>query len=722
MGIILQIIKDVSEKLGISQYVILVHFSITAVLEFLALKEGIPYNMKLFFSYTPVLMLLFYFPLYFLFKNEKWGKFGFFTDKPKTLILNSVFYSIISFTVATGISGAMINVLNNKMDSELYHASETLGLAIGTMEQSNIGSDHIDYESFHNLLEEGFIWPLENILEANYNKETEPVIQLLPRNLPQTLKASLLGEEIEYSKWAKHHGYDLIIYGQAQKGGSDKLLLDIDFDILKEAKTVQVKQSHFNLNYTISNYDTDTLIASFDNMVNIIAGISLYLDEKYEKSQEVFETSKNSLERELADYSEEKAQTEIERKKFSLKRKKIEQNLGIVSFYLGNVFLLSGQEQMAEDEYKKAQSYIESTSSVKLTSATGSLKTISNEVAVMNNLSISYVSNKKYDLAEEVLVGAGAENSEDVILAQNLGLLYLEQSLPEQNIEEEVEDQTLESDSSEAKNQTDKEEKREKAKLIFEKLEKKLKKEELKQEKNPIAKMALKNNYHNKGVLSLVEKDFDRAKECFKNELEIISEMKNKNEKKKILTEKKKINVEKSSVSDTSRRVFRKRNHEKIQKEEQLTIRMINKLENRSEGEELQFFEKGEFNSDEDQEFWHYSSDQEQDNEGDFNKEELEEEPQVKRALPKEPYNEEEHHEDKEHYEEKIPIEEYYEEKPPAEEEYHEEKPPAEEEYHEEKPPAEEERYEEKPPAEEEYHEEKPPAEEEYHEEKSPAE
>ena len=268
MSVFLDFLKGISEKLGIPSTVLFVPFSLVALCEALTFYFTNNSNLYSFTLYTPIGAIFIYFFLYFLIhKLPQLKKLRINKIKDETkLIKISVFYSVLSLFVSSIMVTFYINEKNIRYAQELEHVSDNLGIAIANIDYIEL-SEKNNNGYLDNIIDNGLIQPLNQMFQQYYSKEL-PRITKLPAELPQSLQASFMGDtEKDYSVWAKEKGYNLAIYGQAQQGISDKIFLDMNFDVLDEDKTVKSQKSVFKLYYTVSNYDNDTLLASFDNMI-----------------------------------------------------------------------------------------------------------------------------------------------------------------------------------------------------------------------------------------------------------------------------------------------------------------------------------------------------------------------------------------------------------------------------------------------------------------------
>nr|HPO06100.1 tetratricopeptide repeat protein [Candidatus Gracilibacteria bacterium] len=325
-------------------------------------------------------------------------------------------YYCVSLALSCLIGGSLFNYYNSQADQNLYHLGQNIGVAIA----QNSNTKSVSHAEFLDKLQKGFINPLSENLRSEYQTSDFPEIKTLPAKLPQSLQASLFSDQgLEYTLWAKERGYNLIIYGDIEKGESEQMNLDLSFAVLSDANTISQQNGEFDLKYTINNYNDEMLLASMDNLVQEIAGIILYLDGKYLSAIEKLQQAIASLEREKSDYQAPK--TEIERKAFELYIQKIDNNLGILYFYLANAQLMQKEYQNAVTSYQKSQSLLKFSNNS------------SDDLAknIMNNLSVAYAQSEQYQEAENLLEAMGAENGNEPALSQNLGLVYLAQSLQE---------------------------------------------------------------------------------------------------------------------------------------------------------------------------------------------------------------------------------------------------------------------------------------------------
>ena len=560
MHSLLQIFKDIAQKFGLSPTVLYLPLAILALAELAALEFTLHPNIKEFLEIAPILMVGFYLCWYLIaIKSDGLKRYRLFHGDEKTLLKKSFIYSLITSIVAVGASIHYINSKNTQADAELYHISENgRGVAIASIDYEKTGSsDETDEKGFQNILNDGFINPLKEVFSLYY-EENMPTLTQLPKTLPENFTASLLNAQPQndYAQWAGDHGYDIAVWGNATKGDSDQYMLDLDFEVLSEPQTVSIKSDDFSLNYTISNYDNDSLVASFDNMVQEIGGITLYLDGSFDDAERIFESLVKSIERELEDFSDENAETEIERKKFERKRSKLNKNLGIVYFYLGNNYLLSGRDLDAEYAYTKAQEL----SGLLLASADDieageelSMEEMAWKDELANNLSVAFVKNEKLEEAEQILENVEADEGDHPILAQNLGLIYLEQGM-KQGIGNSVvsssktDSGASKSTSSKAEEGVDDEDKGnsdskvysgnenfKKAQEIFAKLEAQIATQTTEQEQF-IQTQVAQNVYRNNGILSMMNQDYDKAKDYFEKEIKEL-----KNEKQELMKKRKKV-------------------------------------------------------------------------------------------------------------------------------------------------------------------------------------
>ncbi|MBT4936610.1 hypothetical protein HON22_01710, partial [Candidatus Peregrinibacteria bacterium] len=292
----------------------------------------------------------------------------------------------------------------------------------------------------------------------------------------------------------------------------------------------------------------------------------LYLDGRFDDAERIFESLVKSIERELEDFSDENAETEIERKKFERKRSKLNKNLGIVYFYLGNNYLLSGRDEDAEYAYTQAQEL----SGLMLASTDNtsageelSMEEMAWKDELANNLSVAFVKNEKLEEAEQILENVEADKGEHPMLAQNLGLIYLEQGMKQgvgnvvassakgdtgtsksssSKTEDvlpaapsEIDDADYEDEGSGDDQIYSNNENFRKAQEIFAKLEEKIQKQESMEEPFLQAQMA-QDVYRNHGILSLVNEDYDKAKDYFEKEIEELQ-----NEKKELKKKRRKV-------------------------------------------------------------------------------------------------------------------------------------------------------------------------------------
>jgi hypothetical protein len=585
MSALLQIFKDLAKNFGLSPLVFYLPFAILTITEIIALNFVLHPNIQEFLQFAPILMVVLYITWYLLAISKYFEKHQLFHGTEVQLIKKSVFYSGLFSFIAIGISIQYINIKNTDLDASLFHVSESnKGLAIASIDYDKTGmTDMTDQAGFQNILTDGFIEPLREVFSLYYEENIPKLVQL-PKVLPNNFSASLFNstDENNYSQWAEEHGYDIAIWGNAKKNDSEQYMLNLDFDVLTEPETIDIKSDDFTLNYSISNYDNDSLVASFDNMVQEISAITLYLDERFDDSERIFESLVESIQREIADFSEENAITEIQRKKFERKRSKLEKNLGIVYFYLGNNYLLSGKNEKAEFAYKEAETLTGANFAQATTDDTELLPDSLNwRDDLANNLSVAFVKNKKFDEAETILENIEAEESDNPILANNLGLLYLEQGIqlyqqedlgemtkeishevpdvegvpnpksveaPQEgssiedfvdDIEEDNGDDDIEEEvkEEEADEEFDKDmtapsrviankhnKKLLKAQKIFDKLEKNLEKKlhSEKSENNVNQEDFAQSIYRNNGILSLLNEDYSEAQSYFEKEVQEI--------------------------------------------------------------------------------------------------------------------------------------------------------------------------------------------------------
>lgn len=544
MQTLLEFIKDFAKKLGISPVVLIMPFSFIGILDLLVFQFSSSKQLQDFFVITSILTILLYFLVYIItVRVPAFRSWSLSHKNEKKVLLQSFFYTFVCLFFAGSMMIVYTNQKNIQEDQALFHMGENKGLAIASVKSTTLSDSELGQKTLQQILQTGLISPLQSIFEEKYGEREIPDITLLPKTMPQTITASLLNSSpFDYKTWAQNRGYDIVVYGEAQKGQSENIFLDLKFKVFDEPKTLQKKQAFMKLYYTVSNYDSDALLASFDNMVKELGGITLYLDEKYEHATSLFSSVIESLEREFEDFSEIKASTETERKSFEKKRDKIQKNLGVVYFYFGNTLLLSEKNDEAEIAYEKSYKLLESKTLKELSDVDNLLSSLffipttyantdtpkdSTKNIVLSNLSIAYAQNGKLTQAENLLVELDAQNSEDVAVKQNLGIVYLEQGINE--IKKEIDKQKK--DSGEMIDDTGKNEMVKNQPLENKKLKKAI--EILAQTENDIEKQGgkvdipeheslLRNNYHNQGIVKLLQEDFDEAEKYFQKELEIL--------------------------------------------------------------------------------------------------------------------------------------------------------------------------------------------------------